>query len=283
MTGRSTRARPAARRAAVLGQPIAHSLSPALHHAAYAVLGLDWDYCAVECDEARLPAFLAGLDDRWVGLSLTMPLKKAVLALLDEVSPLVGAVGAANTVLLDRGPLDRGRRGENTDVPGMVAALRERGVGRVERALVLGAGATAASALAALRELGERTPRVAARDPARAADLLAAADRLGVSPRLVGWEAVDPGDADLVVATAPAGAADALAALPWPSRTALFDVVYAPWPTPLARAAGDAAAVVVGGLDLLVHQAAVQVTLMTGRPAPLAAMRAAGERALAPG
>ncbi|HLZ37110.1 MAG TPA: shikimate dehydrogenase [Mycobacteriales bacterium] len=273
MTGR--------RRAAVLGKPIAHSLSPVLHRAAYAALGLDWDYALVECDEAGLPAFLAGLGDEWAGLSLTMPLKKAVLPLLDEVSPLARQVGAANTVLFPDGARHGARRGDNTDVPGMVAALRDRGVHSVHRALVLGAGATAASALAALREVGEYEPRVAVRDPARARDLLAAAERLGVRPHLVPWHTADPRDADLVLATTPAGVADALADAPWPPGTALFDVVYAPWPTRAASAASSASAVVVGGLDLLVQQAALQVTLMTGRPAPLAAMRAAGERAVA--
>ena len=90
-------------RCAVLGRPIAHSLSPAMHRAAYARLELDWTYDACEVGEQDLPAFVAGLDDSWRGLSLTMPLKRAVLPLLDEVSPVASQVGAANTVVLERG------------------------------------------------------------------------------------------------------------------------------------------------------------------------------------
>ena len=109
-------------KAAVLGSPIAHSLSPVLHRAGYQALGLDgWSYQAIECDEARLPALISGCGPDWAGLSLTMPLKRAVLPLLDEAEPLVAEVGAANTVIFDAGR----RSGHNTDVPGMIAALAE--------------------------------------------------------------------------------------------------------------------------------------------------------------
>ncbi len=119
------------RRAAVLGSPVGHSLSPVLHRAAYAHLGLTgWSYGAYDVDEAGLAGFLAALDPSWAGLSLTMPLKAAVLPLLDAASPVVEAVGAANTVLLRDGR----RVGENTDVPGMVGALAARGVRSVDRA-----------------------------------------------------------------------------------------------------------------------------------------------------
>ncbi|MGH3344386.1 MAG: shikimate dehydrogenase family protein, partial [Carbonactinosporaceae bacterium] len=127
----------AGRRAAVLGSPVVHSLSPELHRAAYAALGLAWRYDAIEVDEQRLPAFLDGLDETWAGLSLTMPLKRAVIPLLDEVSEIARDVAAVNTVIF--GPAAGGRRrtGDNTDVPGMVAALRERGVRQVASAAVL--------------------------------------------------------------------------------------------------------------------------------------------------
>lgn len=272
-------------RAAVLGSPVAHSLSPVLHRAAYAELGLqDWTYDAYDVDAAALPGFLDGLGDEWAGLSLTMPLKTAVLPLLDRLSDLARDVGAVNTVLL--GP--DGRSGENTDVPGLVAALREHGVGRPHRAWVLGGGATATSALAALRELGVADPVVVVRDAARAQPLLAAAARLGVRPVLRPWSAAalaDAGEGDLVVATTPRGGTDALAAdLPARVAATLFDVVYDPWPTPLARAWAAAGGAVLGGLDLLVHQAVLQVALMTRRrvdePALVAVMRAAGEAAL---
>ena len=148
-----------AMKAAVLGSPIAHSLSPALHRAAYRALGLDgWCYAAIECDEARLPGLLDECGPDWAGLSLTMPLKRAVLGLLDHAEPLALEVGAANTVVFAGGA----RHGYNTDVPGMISALTEAGLPGPEsgpppaRVLILGAGATACSALAAVRGLGTR-------------------------------------------------------------------------------------------------------------------------------
>ena len=256
----------------MLGQPVAHSLSPALHRAAYDELGLtQWRYDAIECGEARLPALLAGLDDSWAGLSLTMPLKRAALRLASSSDALARAVGASNTLI----PRDGGWHAENTDVAGVRMALAEAGVTRVRRGVVLGAGGTAQAALAALASLGERTPRVLVREPSRTADLRAAAERLGVQPVVLRWPAVVEADWDVLVSTVPAGAADRLAAGPWPSDGVLLDVVYSPWPTALARAAGAGGCAVVGGGEVLLHQAAAQVVRMTGQAAPLEAMRAA--------
>jgi shikimate dehydrogenase len=251
-------------RAAVLGSPIAHSLSPALHRAAYALLGLDWTYDAVECTAERLAPFLAGLGPEWAGLSLTMPLKAAVLPLLDSAEPTVRRAGAANTVVLRGGR----REGANTDVPGMVAALAERGVA-ADAAVVLGAGATARSALVSLAQAGTTRVEVAARRPAAAGDLLRVAVAEGLLVEVVPWAAAaELLAAPLVVSTVPAGAADALAAAVPTRPGALLDVVYAPWPTPLAAAWSSSAGTVVGGLDLLVHQAALQVPLVTGSTTP---------------
>jgi shikimate dehydrogenase len=264
----------------VLGSPIAHSLSPALHRAAYARLGLaGWSYQAIECDEAGLPGRLAGCGPRWAGLSLTMPLKRAVLPLLDRTDPVAAATGAANTVVLRGGA----RHGYNTDVPGLVTALAEAGLDRApEGALILGGGATACSALAALAELGLREARVAVRDPSRAAGLLAAASRLGVSAELCPFGKKT--EAELLISTVPAGVADSYAGrlrgLACPPRI-IMDVVYHPWPTRLATAASQAGSVAVSGFELLLHQAARQVELMTGRAAPVPDMRAAGRAELA--
>ncbi|TSB32328.1 shikimate dehydrogenase [Streptomyces sp. NBC_01525] len=269
------------KQAAVLGSPIAHSLSPVLHRAAYRELGLDdWEYGRFDIDEASLPVFMEKLDASWAGLSLTMPLKRAVIPLLDEISATAACVEAVNTVVLT----DDGRRtGDNTDIPGMVAALRERGVTRVERAAVLGAGATASSALAALAQIctGEVTAYV--RSAPRAAEMRGWGERLGVAVATAPWDAAaEAFHAPLVVATTPAGTTDALATAVPEAPGTLFDVLYEPWPTALAAAWSARGGAVVGGLDLLVHQAVLQVESMTGRaPAPLAAMRAAGERALA--
>jgi shikimate dehydrogenase len=300
-------------RAAVLGSPIAHSLSPVLHAAAYRVLGLtSWKYQAIECTEAGLPELLGGCGEDWAGLSLTMPLKRAVLPLLDQVDPQAAEVGGANTVTFAGGA----RHGHNTDVPGMIAALAEAGVraagpaagrsagpaagrsagpaaglaagrcaGPVDGpALILGGGATACSALASLRGLGAADVTVAVRDPARAADLLAAAERLGMQVRLATFgEHADRGWR-LLISTVPAGAADKYAERilrATPAPLAVLDVVYHPWPTRLAAAAAKAGAIAVSGFELLLHQAGPQVELMTGLPAPLAAMRAAGLAELA--
>ncbi|WP_175410680.1 shikimate dehydrogenase [Streptomyces sp. TRM64462] len=270
-----------AKHAAVLGSPIGHSLSPVLHRAAYAELGLtDWTYDRFEVDEAGLPGFLDGLDATWAGLSLTMPLKRAVIPLLDEVSDTARAVEAVNTVVFTE---DGRRLGDNTDIPGMIAALRERGVEKVEAATILGAGATASSALAALARICSGPVTAFVRSEARADEMRGWGKRLGVEVHTADWaEAVHAFDAPLVIATTPAGSTDALAPYVPERPGTLFDVLYEPWPTPLAAAWAEGGGAVVGGLDLLVHQAVLQVEQHTGRaPAPLAAMRAAGEAALA--
>jgi shikimate dehydrogenase len=273
-------------RAAVLGSPIAHSLSPVLHTAAYRELGLtDWTYTAVECDEAGLPALLGSLGPDWAGLSLTMPLKRAVLPLLDWTDELVTEVGAANTVVL----ADGARSGYNTDIPGIVAALREAGARLPGPVLVLGGGATATSALAALGRSGAAEVSIAVRDPARAGRLLAVAAAAGLrvrlipfgpGPALTDWLAGQDGQRwTLLLSTVPAGVADGWAGLLASGQLAaatVFDVGYEPWPTSLVAAGQRSGAVTIGGFELLLHQAADQVRLMTGRPAPVPAMRAAG-------
>ncbi|MEU5086690.1 shikimate dehydrogenase [Streptomyces sp. NPDC021356] len=269
------------RRAAVLGSPIAHSLSPVLHRAAYAELGLaHWSYDRFEVDEAALPGFLDGLGSEWAGLSLTMPLKRAVIPLLDTVSDTAASVEAVNTVVL----ADDGRRtGDNTDIPGMVAALREHGIEQVDSAAILGAGATASSALAALARVCTGEVVAYVRSAARAAEMRQWGERLGVQVRTADWARAEQAlAAPLVIATTPAGTTDALAGAVPERPAALFDVLYDPWPTPLAARWSLAGGAVVSGLDLLVHQAVLQVEQMTGRsPAPLGVMRRAGEKALA--
>ena len=269
-------------KAAVLGKPIAHSLSPVLHRAAYEALGFtDWTYEVVECDERGLAAYVESRGQEWAGLSLTMPLKRTVLPLLDHVDRLAAATGGANTVVFR----PEGRYGYNTDVQGIVDALTEAGVAAPGSVAIIGAGATACSALAAVGELGATGADIVARDPSRADGLLATADRLGLTARLRPWAGL--GDApipDLLISTVPAGAADEYSErlrLTHQAPPAVLDVVYHPWPTPLARAAAAAGSVVASGYAMLLHQAAAQVELMTGKPAPLEAMRVAGERELA--
>jgi shikimate dehydrogenase len=269
-------------RAAVLGRPVEHSLSPVLHRAAYAALGLDWTYEAIDCGAGELAAVLAARAD-WAGFSCTMPLKHAVLSVADETSPLAAAVGAANTVL----PRPAGGwRADNTDVAGIVAALAEGGAverARAGRVVVLGAGGTAQAAVAALAQVGGAECTVLMRDPARAAAVLTTADAVGVRVTVSILDVDAPAlAADLVVATLPPGAADPLTPHAWTVGQTLLDVVYDPWPTKLATAVDAAGAVVLSGALMLLHQAAAQVELMTGRPAPVDAMRAA-LRVAAPG
>jgi shikimate dehydrogenase len=268
-----------AARAAVLGSPVAHSLSPILHRAGYRALGLaGWTYEAIECGEPELAGFLDALGPDWAGLSLTMPLKRAVLPMLDETEQLARDVGAANTVLLRDGR----RIGYNTDVPGMVTALRQAEITSGQDAVILGGGATACSALAAVRELGASVVAVAVRSWPRADLLRSAAARLGLDVRLFQLDAengLSPGRWRLLISTIPAVAAAAVARQLETGAVraeAVFDVGYDPWPTALAEAAGSADLTVISGYDLLVSQAVGQFELMTGRSAPVAAMRAAG-------
>lgn len=270
-----------AKRAAVLGSPIRHSLSPELHRAAYRELGLEgWSYDRYEVTEQTLRPFLGELRGPWAGLSLTMPLKRAVIGLLDEVSETAAAIEAVNTVIFTE---DGRRVGDNTDVSGMVTALRERGVTRVERAAVLGAGATASSALAALARICEGEVTAYVRSESRAEEMREWGVRLGVRVLAADWEdAVRALEFPLVIATTPVGATDALATSVPERPGTLFDVLYEPWPTALAAAWQRGGGQVVGGLDLLVHQAVLQVEKMAGVPTgPLAAMRRAGQEALA--
>ena len=262
-------------RCAVLGDPIAHSLSPVLHRAAYDATGLDWTYDAVRVPTGGLAEHLAGLDASWRGLSLTMPLKREAMSLADNVSARAALVGAANTLLLIDGEV----HADNTDLPGAAGALRERYDGPVAAATILGAGATAASVGLALCDLGARSVLLLARDPARAEETVAAIERHPEAPRVeVGSLALGRPVGEVLVSTIPASAQDDDLVARCADLAVIFDVVYDPWPTPLAATAGDR--VLVSGLDLLVHQAALQFSTFTGLPAPLEQMRAAGLEAL---
>ncbi len=272
-------------RAAVLGSPIAHSLSPVLHEAAYRELGLSaWSYEAYEVDAAGLAPFVAALDEEWRGLSLTMPLKGVALEVASHVDDLGQRSGAVNTLYRREDGL---WGATNTDVHGIVEALRPHLPPDPRRALVLGAGATARSSVLALAELGVQILTVRARDTSRAADLLAWALDLGLGIGSGSVAGIGPWVTtrdDIVISTVPADAgADVAATVPARHSGVLLDVVYAGWPTPLATAAREAGMTVVPGLDMLVEQAARQFHLFTGQRAPVDVMRAAGVDALASG
>ncbi|GAB3279812.1 shikimate dehydrogenase [Parasphingorhabdus pacifica] len=265
---------PAGRKAAVLGSPIAHSLSPVLHGAAYAALGLDeWSYERIEVDADGVTRLVTTLGPEWVGLSVTMPGKRAALEVASDASSRAVAVGVANTLV--RGEF--GWFADCTDVDGVTGALRAAGgftTGR--RALLLGAGGTAAAALAGFAELGVNDVTLAVREPARAADLLDTAERIGTRVRVERLDSVDlaaeAGACDVVVSTLPAGAVDGYASV-LAGTACLLDVVYHPWPTPLATAVQRAGGRFATGLDMLLHQAFGQVEQFTGQAAPREAMR----------
>jgi shikimate dehydrogenase len=263
-------------RCAVLGSPIAHSMSPALHRAAYRELGLDWEYDALEVGEQDLEDFLDGLDESWRGLSLTMPLKRAVVPLLDELTDRAEEAQAANTIVLEGGR----RVGHNTDVPGVAAALRERYDGPVDSATVLGGGATAASVLLALADLGCDRATLVVREPSRARDTVDAVDRHAapLSLDLRTFEDLASGPwpiTDVVASTVPVTAQDRSVIDGCAAASVVLEAVYDPWPTPLAAAVLDRSGRLVTGLDLLVHQAVDQVELMTGSRVPVHVLRSA--------
>ncbi|WP_459546992.1 shikimate dehydrogenase [Nocardia sp. X0981] len=261
------------RRAAVLGSPITHSRSPQLHLAAYRALGLDWLYERIECTAERLPRLVDGLGPEWVGLSVTMPGKEAALAYATERSERAVLVGSANTLVRTA----TGWRADCTDVDGVLGALRGGGVTELSEAVVLGAGGTARPALLALAGLGAEGVTIVARDAGRAAGARELAERLGMKPEVIGFDAPELAAgcarAGAVVSTIPSGAA-ATVATQVAAAPVVLDVLYNPWPTPLAEVVTAAGHTVVGGLRMLLEQAYGQVEQFTGQPAPRAAMAA---------
>lgn len=241
---------------AVWGDPVAHSLSPRLHTAAYGVLGLPWRYDQRQVDEAAFSRTLADLDDGWRGLSLTMPLKRAAAASASWLDERARLTTAANTLLLT----DDGPRGFNTDVGGLAAVIRQQGVEEVPFGRILGAGATAASALVALSELGARRVDVVARRPEAVRHLTALGEAIGVDVEPAGFEARPAPGVTVTIATLPGGTDLG----PTVDRFAtdgglLVDVVYGSWPTPLAESWSRAGGPSISGLGMLLNQALLQV------------------------
>ena len=272
-------------RLAVLGSPIAHSRSPRLHAAAYGVLGLDWQYEAVDVTGEALPGFLASRDADWHGLSLTMPLKRDVLPLLASVDDTARLTGGANTVLFDRSQGSLALRGFNTDVFGITEAFLEAGIGALESVRILGGGATAASALVAVHRLGARRVLVSVHNPEKAQALVALGSHLGIAVELGSLGDEQTATPDAVISTIPGHSETAVhIAREVRENAVLFDVAYDPWPSPLAVSWNEVGGVVISGLEMLLHQALAQVRVfvngapdatLADEPAVLAAMRAA--------
>lgn len=249
---------------AVLGSPISHSKSPALHSAAYKVLGLDWGYSAHEVKSGELRGFLSDTRSQWHGLSLTMPLKREVVPLLDEQDAVSLRVGAVNTVLFDAGTL----LGFNTDVYGAERMLREAFPHELRRALILGGGATARSVALALAHCGVTEMTFALRSPAARHDALVFGDSIGVAVTVADFGNIS-GDFDVAVSTLP-GTAELSHSLPRALRESvpLADIAYSPWPTTVAQHWLDVdGGVLNNGIGMLIYQAIAQVRIfVNGNP-----------------
>lgn len=258
------------RRLAVLGSPIAHSQSPALHRAAYRALGLDWRYDAVEVPPGTLAALLADLGPEWLGLSLTMPLKHEVLPLLTDLDRMASLTGAVNTVRLGETDGRRTLTGFNTDVAGLVRALTEAGVPRVTHVTLLGAGATASSALVAAAELGAENVEVILRHTPKAEPLVELGRTLGLVVTVSGFHTLPSTErrTELVISTLPGGTQLTREFPEELRRTAvLFDVAYSPWPSTIAESWSSCGGTVHSGLGMLLHQALIQVRIfVSGDP-----------------
>lgn len=269
-------------KAGVAGYPIDHSLSPTLHSAAYESLGVDIDYGLYPTQAEDIAPLIQGLDKTWAGLSLTMPLKQVVIEHLDFVDGLAKMVGAVNTVCYQ--PTNDFVVGFNTDVYGIAQAIREVGDIEIPSAVILGARATASSALASCVELGIKDHiTLAARNHGGPGSAVAAASRMNLSPKLVKINeklvGALPGTG-LLISSLPAGVADTLAhqideEAPDLSGLTVLDVVYHPWPSALVRAAQNRGARIVPGWAMLLHQAVSQVRLFTNRTPDVDAMREA--------
>lgn len=265
---------PPSARLAVLGSPIAHSQSPAIHNAAYRALRLDWGYERFELTEPELAGFLAGRGPDWRGFSLTMPLKHEAFALADDLDHAARATGAVNTLLIGEVQGARRLRGFNTDVAGLVNSLAEHGMRGATQVCVLGGGATAGSAILAAAALGAESVTVAVRTPAKAEGLHRQAEAAGLALRIVPLDAAvaAASASQLIINTLPGGSDTGLvfdaATI---ARVTLYDVAYAPWPSALGAQWQRAGGQLVSGLGMLLHQALVQVRIfVAGDPlAPL--------------
>lgn len=260
------------KRAAVLGSPIAHSLSPSLHNAAYLALGIEGKYDAVEVKSGELSNFMEQVrstEANWIGFSLTMPLKEEILKVADRVDPLAAQINSANTLI----PTADGWYATSTDVAGFIWALAAHEVTEFKRVQIIGAGATARAAAAAIDAPGRRI-EVINRNPSREGHMRNSVTMADLS--FIDWNDVTL-DGDLVINTTPKGAADNLPS----GNGVLFESLYDPWPTTLASKWDGK---VIDGLDLLINQAIDQLTLMTGfvidRPLMAQLLRAAGEAEL---
>jgi shikimate dehydrogenase len=268
-------ARGSTRVVGVMGWPVAHSLSPAIHNAAFAALGLDWIYVALPVPPGRVAEALTGLRALGlVGANVTMPHKTDVAELLDDLSEDAERLQAVNTIVVGSETLS----GHNTDAPGFDRFVRRDAgfdpAGR--RALLFGAGGAARACALALGRGGLETLTVALRDPARAQPLRRTLEGFDTEVAVVAFERAAEEAADLIVNATPLGArGEELPLPPLGPGVLAIDLLYRPRETPLQAAAKAAGGTAFGGLGLLLEQAALSFELWTAQPAPLDAMSAA--------
>lgn len=260
------------KRAAVLGHPISHSLSPALHRAGYRELGLDFDYQAIDIAADELSDFLGSLDDSWVGLSLTMPLKERITDIVSNADSSVRLTKSANTVRIAP---DRTMSITNTDIFGIERSIIESlGYNRFNQILIIGSGATARSAGAAAKYLGATEVDVQARNTTARNQVSNVITSLGMESTTSDIDFRVLGDYDLVISTLPSDVFNREQLhLAQGMETALLDVAYAPWPSSLAAAWPNNR--IVSGKEMLLWQATQQFEIFTGHSAPVSAMRTA--------
>jgi len=243
----------------VLGSPISHSRSPALHRAAISSLGIDAAYGSTEVTESELAGFLESLDDTWVGLSLTMPLKQVVRPMLTRECATSTLTGAVNTAVRRQD----GWEGYNTDVWGATTAIRQQWGTEFRRAILLGSGATASSLVVSMHDLGVESLDIVVRDPSRTDDVQAVARHLGIDARVAPFgQSLD--SADLLVSSLPASAVLTPEILGGLNAVALFDVVYQPWPSALGKEWAARGLESISGLHMLLWQAVRQARIFYG-------------------
>ena len=244
-------------KAAVLGSPISHSLSPLLHSTAYAQMGLKASYEAIEVKADTLAQFMGERDETWTGFSLTMPLKEEAIAYADHVEDLAKRINSANTLYRKAGQWNA----TSTDVIGFTNALKMHNIDVKGHVVILGAGATARAAAAACDNSGTQIT-VINRSLARVQAMSDAVIESELS--FLNWDDLSVlADADLVISTAPAGVTDSID-LPAKTSAPYFEALYKPWPTPASSWWASRGGSVIDGLDLLIHQALAQISIFSG-------------------
>jgi shikimate dehydrogenase len=277
----------------LLGWPVEHTLSPAVHNAAFDALGLNWRYLPLPVPPGQVEEAVKGVAALgFRGVNVTVPHKQAVMPALDSVAPDAKALGAVNTLVIARGEDGKANiGGHNTDAQGFVGALRHGGFDpKGKTAVIVGAGGGARAVVYGLLKAGAQEILMFDIEPLRAqalvSDLSGVGNKLRALPLTTEALVESARAADLLVNATPMGMWPRVDGSIWPEDVSIpksvtvFDLVYNPPETHLMRKARESGARAIGGLDMLVGQGALAFEMWTGQPAPVEVMRAACERAL---